>query len=130
MAEDKAKPELNGQESDTKQETPGIDPAKMPFMAHLIELRSRLVKTAIAVGVGFGICYPFHVHLLKFMVDPLQKVLPPGQRLIYTSLPEAFFTYLKISVLAGVLLTFPFLVYQFWMFVARFPFWSPVLCRL
>lgn len=95
-----------------------IDASRMPFMAHLIELRSRLVKASIGLGVAFGICYPFHVQLLAFMVEPLKKVLPEGQRLIYTNLPEAFFTYLKLSFLAAVLLAFPWLLYQIWCFIA------------
>ncbi len=52
------------------------------------------------------------------MVEPLKKVLPAGQRLIYTALPEAFFTHIKISILAAVLLTLPYIFFQIWKFVA------------
>ena len=111
-------------ETKTKTEEPesekpaGFDIARMPFMAHVAELRKRLMISAIAIGAGFGICYPFHERLLQFITDPLIKVLPQGQRLIYTSLPEAFFTYLKISFLAGLLLSLPVILYQIWLFIA------------
>lgn len=107
------------EEAQEEQTTPqGIDASRMPFMAHLAELRSRLVKASIGLGVAFAICYPFHTQLLAFMVEPLQKVLPEGQQLIYTNLPEAFFTYLKLSFLTAVLLAFPWLIYQVWCFIA------------
>lgn len=91
---------------------------KLPFTAHLEELRSRLIKSAVAVGVGFAICYGFKETLFEILIYPLIRVLPEGGSLIFTGLPEAFFTYLKVSFLAGILLASPILLYQFWMFVA------------
>jgi sec-independent protein translocase protein TatC len=91
---------------------------KLPFTAHLEELRSRLIKSFIAVAVGFALCYGFKEQLFEVLLHPLLKVMPEGGKLIFTGLPEAFFTYLKTSFLAGVLLSSPVLLYQFWMFVA------------
>ena len=91
---------------------------KLPFTAHLEELRSRLIKSAAAVGVGFAACYGFKEQLFQILIRPLILVMPDGGRLIFTGLPEAFFTYLKISLIAGVILASPVLFYQFWMFVA------------
>jgi sec-independent protein translocase protein TatC len=91
---------------------------KLPFTAHLEELRSRLIKSAAAVGAGFAACYGFKEQLFEILIRPLVLVMPDGGRLIFTGLPEAFFTYLKISLIAGVILTSPVLFYQFWMFVA------------
>ncbi len=91
---------------------------KLPFTSHLEELRSRLIKSAVAVGVGFGICYGFKEILFEILIFPLIRVMPEGGSLIFTGLPEAFFTYLKVSFLAGILLVSPVLLYQFWMFVA------------
>jgi len=91
---------------------------KLPFTAHLEELRSRLIKSAVAVGVGFAICYGFKETLFEILIYPLIRVMPEGGSLIFTGLPEAFFTYLKVSFLAGILLASPVLLYQFWMFVA------------
>jgi sec-independent protein translocase protein TatC len=91
---------------------------KLPFTAHLEELRSRLIKSFIAVGAGFALCYGFKEQLFEILLHPLLKVMPDGGKLIFTGLPEAFFTYLKTSFLAGILLASPVLLYQFWMFVA------------
>ena len=91
---------------------------KLPFTSHLEELRSRLIKSFIAVGAGFGLCYGFKETLFEILLYPLIRVMPEGGKLIFTGIPEAFFTYLKISFLAGIILASPVLLYQFWMFVA------------
>lgn len=95
-----------------------LEEGRMTFMGHLVELRKRLIYCVIAVAVGFGICYPFKEILLSFMVDPLRAVLPEGTRLVYIALPEAFFTYIKISILGGILMAMPVIFYQIWKFVA------------
>ena len=91
---------------------------KQPFLGHLEELRKRLVISAIAVGVGFAASYPFAERLFGLLVAPLQAVMPEGSHLIFTNLPEMFFTYLKVSFLAGIMLVAPFIFYQIWMFIA------------
>jgi sec-independent protein translocase protein TatC len=91
---------------------------KLPFTAHLEELRSRLIKSFIAVGAGFALCYAFKETLFEILLYPLIRVMPEGGKLIFTGIPEAFFTYLKVSFLAGIILASPVLLYQFWMFVA------------
>jgi sec-independent protein translocase protein TatC len=91
---------------------------KIPFTSHLEELRSRLIKCFIAVGIGFAASYGFKEILFNILVRPLVNVMEHGDHLIFTGLPEAFFTYLKVSLLAGLMLASPVLLYQFWMFVA------------
>ncbi len=91
---------------------------KQPFMGHLAELRKRLVICAIAVGIGFGVSYIFSERLFAFLVRPLKKVLPPDSNLIFTSLPEMFITYLKVALIAGIILVIPVIFYQFWLFVS------------
>ncbi len=91
---------------------------KLPFTAHLEELRSRLIAAFIAVAVGFFICYFFKEKLFWVLVRPLIQVMGEGDTLIFTNLPEAFFTFLKVAFLAGILLASPVIFYQFWMFVA------------
>ena len=91
---------------------------KLPFTSHLEELRTRLIKSFIAVGAGFGLCYGFKEKLFEILLYPLMQVMPEGGKLIFTGIPEAFFTYLKVSFLAGIILASPVLLYQFWMFVA------------
>jgi sec-independent protein translocase protein TatC len=94
------------------------DEKKLPFLGHLEELRSRLVASAIAVGIGFTICYIFSEQLFLILASPLTNVMPEGDHLIFTSLPEMFFTYLKVSFVGGVLLASPVIFYEMWMFVA------------
>jgi sec-independent protein translocase protein TatC len=91
---------------------------KLPFTSHLEELRKRLIVCFIAVGVCFVLCYGFSKKLFEILMGPLVAVMPPGEKLIYTGLPDAFFTYLKTAFLAGILLAMPVIFYQIWMFVA------------
>ena len=91
---------------------------KQPFLSHLEELRKRLVACAIAVGIGFVAAYFFKERLFELLVMPLKRVLPKGDKLIFTNLPEMFFTYLKVSFVAGLLAAMPFIFYEIWMFVA------------
>lgn len=92
--------------------------SKLPFTAHLEELRKRLIVCFIAVGIGFVISYGFKEYLFGILVHPLVKVMKPGESLIFTGLPEAFFTYLKVAFLAGLMLAAPIIIFQFWIFVA------------
>ena len=94
------------------------DEEKQPFLGHLEELRKRFVAIAIAVGVGFAISYAFAERLFNLLILPLKAVMPEGDQLIFTNLPEMFFTYLKVALLSGVMLMAPFIFYQLWMFIA------------
>ena len=91
---------------------------KIPFTDHLEELRERIIKSFIAVAVGFAVCYGFKEKLFELITRPLIAVMEKGDQLIFTGLPEAFFTYLKVAFLAGLILAGPVIIYQFWMFVA------------
>jgi sec-independent protein translocase protein TatC len=91
---------------------------KIPFTAHLDELRTRLIRCFIAIGIGFAASYLFKEKLFDILVKPLASVMEAGDTLIFTGLPEAFFTYLKVSLLSGIMLASPIIIYQFWMFVA------------
>ncbi|MGD9368079.1 MAG: twin-arginine translocase subunit TatC [Desulfobacteraceae bacterium] len=91
---------------------------KQPFTSHLEELRKRLIICFVAVGVGFAASYAFKEKLFYILVAPLQKAMKSGDTLIYTHLPEAFFTFLKTALISGILLASPILLYQFWMFIA------------
>ena len=91
---------------------------KQTFIEHLEELRKRLIISLVAVGVGFGICYIFAKEIFHILMIPLQRALPPGATMIYTGLPEAFFTYLKVALLAGIFVASPVVLYQIWLFVA------------
>ncbi len=92
--------------------------AKIPFTAHLEELRNRLIVCFIAVGIGFVVSYGFKEKLFQLLTKPLLSVMEKSDKLIFTGLPEAFFTYLKVAFLSGIILAIPVILYQFWMFVA------------
>ena len=94
------------------------DDSRMPFLAHLEELRSRLVRSAIAIGVCFLGTYFFKEELYQGLARPLVAVMPPGAKLIYTAPAEAFFTYLKIALLAAIVAASPVIFHQFWRFIA------------
>jgi sec-independent protein translocase protein TatC len=91
---------------------------KQTFIEHLEELRKRLIISLIAVGMGFVISYIFSKEIFHLLMIPLIKVLPPGASMIFTNLPEAFFTYLKVALLAGIFVASPVVLYQIWLFVA------------
>ena len=91
---------------------------KQPFMSHLEELRKRLIICAIAIGIGFAVSYFFSERLFEILIYPLKKVLPEGEQLVYTALPEMFFTYLKVALITGILAAAPVIFYEIWMFIA------------
>lgn len=98
-----------------------LEEKAMPLLEHLIELRSRLMHSGIAIVVLFFVCYYFAPNLYDFLVAPLADVLEEmgGQRrLIFTALHEAFFTYIKVAFFAALFLAFPFIAIQIWMFIA------------
>ena len=88
------------------------------FAPHHEELRKRLVRSIIVVTVTTVIAYLFIDQIVAFCMQPLYSAYPALQKLVYTKLTEAFITYLKLSLLVGVLVSFPVLIYQAWMFVA------------
>ncbi|HEY5619014.1 MAG TPA: twin-arginine translocase subunit TatC [Vicinamibacterales bacterium] len=91
---------------------------KMSFLDHLDELRRRIIYAVISVGVGFVIAFFFIDQIFDFIMRPLQQVLPPGATLIYTDPTEAFILYIKIALIAGLVLASPAVMTQVWLFVA------------
>jgi sec-independent protein translocase protein TatC len=71
---------------------------KSGLTEHLAELRRRLIICFIAVFVSFGLCYVLIEPIFAMLSKPLEAVLPPETSLIFTSYPEAFFTYLKLAL--------------------------------
>lgn len=91
---------------------------KMSFLEHLDELRTRLIISATALLAGFLVAFAFISPLFEFIMRPLQEILPNDGRLVYTEPTEAFFLYIKIAALAGLMLAIPVILYQMWRFVA------------
>ena len=90
----------------------------MPFTSHLAELRSRLIKSALAVTIGVVACYAVVDDIFAILAAPLRRLQIRGLTLIGTSVTEAFFTKLKISFIAAVIIASPVLLWQGWQFIA------------
>jgi len=91
---------------------------RMSFLDHLDELRKRIVNSALAVCVGILLSFTFITKIYDFLMAPTMKLLPPGSKLIYTEPGEAFSLYLQLSLIVGLILSAPFIMYQVWMFIA------------
>jgi sec-independent protein translocase protein TatC len=101
---------------DPKDEMPA-----MGFLDHLEELRRRLIRSIIAVAAGFGICWTYHVRIYDFMQRPIMEALRANhlsEKLTYLNPTEPFNMYVKITLLAGLFLASPFVLYQVWMFIS------------
>ncbi len=88
------------------------------FRPHHEELRQRLIRVFISLVVATGVTYIYSESIARFFMVPLFDASPYLDHLVYTNLPEAFLSYLKLSLLVGVVITFPITLYQIWMFIA------------
>jgi sec-independent protein translocase protein TatC len=96
-----------------------IDESQAPLLDHLIELRTRLMRCVLALGIAFAGCMYFARDIFAILVRPLAQAFPPGQgRLVYTKLYEAFFVEVKVALFAAFLISFPVIANQLWAFVA------------
>ena len=91
-----------------------------PLIEHLIELKKRVIIIMGTLFVASCICYGFAEQIYAFLVQPLADAFgdPEARRLIFTSLTEAFFTYLRLAVFAGFFVSFPIIAAQFYYFLA------------
>ncbi len=101
-------------------ETP--DDLRMPLLEHLIELRKRLLISLVAFFVVFVACYFVSRQIYGFLVEPLARVMEKHgdvhRHMIYTSLTEAFWTYVRVAAFAAAFFCFPIWAGQIWAFVA------------
>ena len=88
------------------------------LISHLLELRSRLLRAFIAVLVAFLPCAYYSNQLFDFLSTPLIAKLPPGQKLIATTVTATFTAPLKLAFVAGLLIAMPYVLFQIWAFVA------------
>jgi sec-independent protein translocase protein TatC len=92
--------------------------AEGSLISHLIELRDRLLRAVIAIGVAFVPCAYFQDELFTRVAQPLMDKMPKGTSMISTSITAPFMAPLKLSILAAIFLAMPFILYQVWAFVA------------
>jgi sec-independent protein translocase protein TatC len=91
---------------------------EQPLLSHLKELRSRLLKVVGVVLVAFVAVYPFRDKLYSMLADPLQEVLPEGTSMIAIKVASPFLIPMKMALVAAVVITIPYILYQVWAFVA------------
>jgi sec-independent protein translocase protein TatC len=94
-----------------------VEEEKLPVTDHLEELRWRLIKCFMAIVAGFLLSFSFSQQIFELLTYPLLNAMPQGGKLIYTSLQEAFVTYMKVAFFAGFFMAAPVIFYQVWKFI-------------
>lgn len=90
----------------------------MSFLEHLDELRSRLFRVAIVFVVLLAVCWMASDKILAFLLAPIRAHLLGGGEIIFISITEPFMVYMKASAIAAIFLSAPYILWQFWGFVA------------
>ncbi len=106
---------------ETAQQRASEEMTGMSFLAHLEELRRRIIHSALYVVAGFGVCWGFHERIFAIMQRPIMTALAShhlDQKLVYLNPTDPFNMYLKVSFLAGIFVASPFVLYQVWAFIA------------
>ena len=93
------------------------DPATMPIVEHLTELRRRIIVCGAAVLTAFCLAYAFSKPLLRILLAPIDEALPAGSKLAILKVQEAFVTKLKVALVAALVAAFPVIIHQVWGFV-------------
>jgi len=88
------------------------------FISHLIELRSRLLRSIVAVIIALACLFPFAKQIYAVVAAPLLKALPAGSTMIATDVTGTFFVPLKLTLMVAFLVALPYVLYQMWAFVA------------
>ncbi|MFN3785973.1 MAG: twin-arginine translocase subunit TatC [Thiothrix sp.] len=102
----------------TQKTDPSDAGEELGFLQHLIELRDRLLRMVMAIGVVFLILMPFAQDLYNLLSDPLVRHLPEGQKLIAVGVASPFFIPYKLALMVAFVLALPYVLYQVWGFVA------------
>ena len=96
-----------------------MDDSRLPLTEHLAELRGRLIRSLLAIGVGFAVSWTFKEEIFRALLAPAVEALgAEGGRLQAIAPAEIFFTYLKGALLGGFVLALPYVLWQVWSFVA------------
>jgi len=93
----------------------------MSFLEHLEELRQRLLRSVLSIFVGFGICFYFRDQIYGYLARPLTETLRSlhlSDKLVYTNPTDPFNLYIKLSIVGGIFLASPFILWQVWLFIS------------
>ncbi|MEA3641575.1 MAG: twin-arginine translocase subunit TatC [Lamprobacter sp.] len=91
---------------------------EQPFISHLIELRDRLIRMLIAIALVFLLLFPFANDIYTFVAEPIRAQLPVGSQMIATQVASPFLTPFKLTLVVAIFIAMPYLLFQFWGFVA------------
>ena len=97
-----------------------VEKSRAPLLEHIVELRGRLIKALIAIGIAFVACFAVARYIYNFLIIPYEWAAGPTRdiRLIYTAPQEYFFTQMKIALFGGVFIAFPVIAAEIYRFVA------------
>src|SRR5580692_8329273 len=107
--------------ADTAASVLALHTHSMPLLAHLEELRKRIIFSVLGVLVGFLSCWSYADRIFGLMQQPVIQALRHhglGGRLVYLSPTEPFNLYLEVGLVAGLFAASPFVFYQLWLFIA------------
>jgi sec-independent protein translocase protein TatC len=90
----------------------------MSLISHLEELRTRVVRSLVGVGIVFIGCWAARDLITEFLSRPIYKALPEGTKLAFLGVTDPFILYVKVSALAALFIASPYVFYQAWRFVA------------
>ncbi|HLF56149.1 MAG TPA: twin-arginine translocase subunit TatC [Thermoanaerobaculia bacterium] len=90
----------------------------MPLLEHLEELRKRILRSVLALGIGVALCLGWAPEILRFLAQPIYRLMPPGTKLAVLGVTDPFLLYFKTALLAGIFLACPAILWQAWQFVA------------
>jgi sec-independent protein translocase protein TatC len=91
---------------------------RMTLIQHLEELRNRILRSLLALAVGFGVCFFFAKPIFRFLQRPILDYLPEGKKLVFLKVTDPFVLYMKVAALAGLFLVLPYVLFQVWRFIA------------
>ncbi|MFV0275610.1 MAG: twin-arginine translocase subunit TatC [Parahaliea sp.] len=95
-----------------------LDDQPLPLVAHLTELRDRLLRALLAVLVAFIALFPFANDIYTYVSEPLRAILPEGAGMIATEVASPFLTPFKLTLVTAIFVAIPYVLYQAWSFIA------------
>ena len=104
-----------------KEEEDDVDESAAPLIEHLTELRSRLIRSVVAFALCMILAFTVATHIFNFLANPIVDILKEnGQSpdLIFTGLQQGFMVNIRISLFGGFMVSFPYISFQLWKFVA------------